>query len=223
MPQPALRPVGLRSRFSHSGPARRRPSEKIEISTPTRPVHMTTGYLSFYGGRRVMVTGGLGFIGSNLVRQLVDGRRRRADCRLAPSRLRRQPLQHPRHRGSRARQHLRRAGPDLDGRARPGPRSDLQPRGSGQPHRQHAGSLHRSRDQLPRAAVDARGLPQVQSRRPRRLRGHATGLRPARPTACRRDAIWSGPPISTASTRRPASPTTCSTTTSSASAPARCD
>jgi UDP-glucose 4-epimerase len=32
---------------------------------------MNTGYLSFYRDRRVMVTGGLGFIGSNLVHQLV--------------------------------------------------------------------------------------------------------------------------------------------------------
>jgi len=33
---------------------------------------VTQSYREFYKGRRVMITGGLGFIGSNLARQLVD-------------------------------------------------------------------------------------------------------------------------------------------------------
>ena len=33
---------------------------------------MTAAYLDYYAGRRVMITGGLGFIGSNLARQLVE-------------------------------------------------------------------------------------------------------------------------------------------------------
>ena len=36
------------------------------------PPRVVTDYREFYRGRKVMITGGLGFIGSNLARQLVD-------------------------------------------------------------------------------------------------------------------------------------------------------
>ena len=68
---------------------------------------VTGDYREFYRGRAVMITGGLGFIGSNLARAPGRARRRRAARRLADPRLRRQPVQHRRHRRSRARQRRR--------------------------------------------------------------------------------------------------------------------
>ena len=87
--------------------ARRAPLA-VRVATAERS-RVTDAYREFYRGRRVMITGGLGFIGSNLARQLVE---LGADVLLVDSLhpgLRRQPVQHRRHRRSRARQHRRRA------------------------------------------------------------------------------------------------------------------
>ena len=112
-----------------------------------------------------MVTGGLGFIGSNLARRLVD---LGADVLIVDSLI-------PDYGGNlfnlagiedRVRVNIAdvRDETSMDYLVRDRD-VDLQPRRPGQPHRQHARPVHRSRHQLPRAAVDARGLPQAQSRR----------------------------------------------------------
>ena len=106
--------------------------------------------------------------------------RRRAARRFADPRLRRQPVQHRRHRRSRARQRCGHPPADDDELPRPRLRRDLQPRGSGQPHRQHARSVHGSRNQLPQPADRARGVPQPQRGREGRVRRHAAGVRASR-------------------------------------------
>ena len=134
----------------------------------------------FYAGRRVMITGGLGLHRQQPRARAGRAGRGRAARRLADPRLRRQPAQHRRHRGSGARQRRRRA-PGLDDELpRAGSRGHLQPGRPGEPHRQHAGSAHRSRDQLPQPADAARGLPAPQPGRQGRLRQHAPDLRQAR-------------------------------------------
>ena len=149
-------------------------------------------------------------------------RRRRAAGRFADPRLRRQPVQHRRHRRSRARQHRRHpaAVDDEFPRARSG--GGLQSRRAGQSHRQHARSVHGSGDQLPQSVDDPRGVPVPQSRREGRVRRHPPDLRPTRTRCLSAKNSSCGPPTSTGSTRRPASTTIWSTTTSSACAPARC-
>ena len=147
-------------------------------SRPSSATSVTAPYREFYRGRRVMITGGLGFIGSNLARQLVE---LGADVLLVDSLI-------PDYGGNlfnidgiddRVRVNIadvrQQSHDELPG-ARP--RRHLQPRRPGQPHRQHARPVHRSRDQLPQPADAARGVPPPQPAREGGVRRHAAGLRP---------------------------------------------
>ena len=112
-------------------------------TAPASAAVMTADYQSFYRGRRVMITGGLGFIGTNLARQLVA---LGADVLLVDSLI-------PDYGGNlfnidglderAARQHRRRAAAEHDELPRARSRGHLQPRRPGEPHRQHAGSVSR--------------------------------------------------------------------------------
>ena len=138
---------------------RRRRSPRPAARTQPR----VSDHRDFYRGRKVLVTGALGFIGSNLCRTLADLGARGPGRGQPAARLRRQPLQPRRLRGQGPHQHRRRARPrhGVPG-ARPG--GAVQPRRPGEPHRLHDRPLHRPRDQLPQPALDPGGGAQEQPR-----------------------------------------------------------
>ena len=148
-----------------------------------------TDHLRFYRGRRVLITGGLGFIGSNLARAARRARRRRPDRRLADPRLRRQPLQHRRHRRPRPRQHRRRPRRDARWTSSSRDREIIFNLAGQVSHIDSMRDPHTDleincRAQLSMLEACRKHNPGVR----RRLRRHAAGLRPARSAAGRRDA-----------------------------------
>jgi UDP-glucose 4-epimerase len=157
---------------------------------------VTAEYREFYRGRRVMITGGLGFIGSNLARRLVD---LGAEVLLIDALL-------PGYGGNL----FNIAG--IADRVRVNI-NDVRMQST-------MGVLARGQDVIFNLAgqvshIDSMRDPYTDLEI--NCRAQLSILE-----ACRTSATWSAPPTSTVSTRPPASTTTCSTTMSSTFVPARC-
>ena len=185
------------------------------------PAHMKTGYLSFYRDRRVMVTGGLGFIGSNLARQLVDAG---ADVLIVDSLI---PITAATCSTSTASRIASGSTSPTCATRRRWTRWCATARSSSTSPARSATSTAcaiRTRTSTSIAARSCRcSRPAASTTRRSASSTRARARSTAGPTDCRSTRATScGRPTSTASTRRRASTTTCSTTTSSACARARC-
>ena len=170
-----------------------------------------------FAGRRVVVTGGLGFIGSNLA---LDALAAGAEVTVVDARHaapRREPAQPRAWRGTeerRVRGHGGRGRPRRADarRGRGGGRDRVQPRGTGQPRRLDDRPALRPRRQHPQPRRAARGAPSRQPERRRRVHVDPPALRQAAVPAGRRGASGRCRSTSTASRSTPPSSSTCCTT-----------
>ena len=142
-----------------------------------------------FGGARVLITGGVGLIGSALARRLVGARRRAGAARQHGRRGRRQPRQHRRHRATRVRVNIA----DIRDTAAlrhllAGPGFPVRSGRADQPSRLDERAGARSRGQLHGAAAAARSLPRGGAGDHDRACRHAPDLRQAALSAGRRGA-----------------------------------
>ena len=128
-------------------------------------------------GQRILITGGLGFIGSNLARRLVSDGAERDALRRPHRRLRRQSRQRPRDPLAGRDRFLGRARRRGDGAARRWAGHRLSPRRAGLPRDVALEPVSRHRHQHQGHRGRARGLPQEE---PGRRRGPLGNARPVR-------------------------------------------